>query len=51
MHWHNAAEWAIRTFKNHMMDGFATCDKNFPVAEWDRLLQQAEITLNLLRTS
>ena len=33
------------------MAGFATCDKDFPVTEWDRLLDQAELTLNLLRTS
>ena len=33
------------------MAGFATCDKEFPVAEWDRLLVQAALTLNLLRTS
>ena len=51
MHRRNAAERAIRTFKNHMMSGFATCDKDFPILEWDRLLTQAEITLNLLRTS
>ena len=51
MHRRNAAERAIRTFKNHLMAGFATCDKAFPVAEWDRLLVQAELTLNLLRTS
>ena len=51
IHRRNAAERAIRTFKNHMMAGFATCDKMFPVSEWDRLLHQAELTLNLLRTS
>ena len=51
VHRRNAAERAIRTFKNHLMAGFATCDKEFPVAEWDRLLVQAELTLNLLRTS
>ena len=28
----NAAERAIQTFKNHMMAGFATCDKKFPVS-------------------
>ena len=33
------------------MAGFTSCDPNFPLAEWDRLLTQAEITLNLLRTS
>ena len=51
MHRRNAAERAICTFKNHMMAGFATCDPQFPVAEWDRLLIQAELTLNLMRTS
>ena len=51
MHRRNAAKRAIRTFKNHMMSGFATCDKDFPLAEWDRLLPQAEVTLNLLCTS
>ena len=51
MHRRNAAERAIRTFKNHCMAGFASCDPAFPLSEWDRLLVQAEITLNLLRTS
>ena len=34
-----------------MITGFATCDKYFPVAEWDYLIPQAELTLNLLKTS
>ena len=51
MHRRNAAEQAIRTYKNHCMAGFASCNPNFPLAEWDRLLTQAEITLNILRTS
>ena len=50
-HRRNAAEKAIRTFKNHLLAGLATCDQNFPICEWDRLLPQCEITLNLLRTS
>ena len=29
----------------------ATCDPEFPLQEWDRLLPQAELTLNLLRNS
>ena len=45
MHRRNTAERAIRTFKNHLI---STCDKDFPVAEWDCLLVQAELTLNLL---
>ena len=51
MYQHNAAERAIRTFKNHCLSGFATFDKDFPLAERDQLLDQAELTLNLLRTS
>ena len=51
MHRKNAAERAIRTFKNHFLTGLATCPPNFPITEWDRLLDQALLTLNLLRTS
>ena len=50
-HRRNAAERAIRTFKNHFLAGLASCDHNFPIAEWDRLLPQCEMTLNLLRNS
>ena len=51
MHRRNAAERAIRTFKNHFIAGLASCDPNFPLNLWDRLLDQAERTLNLLRGS
>jgi hypothetical protein len=47
----NAAERAIQTFKAHFKAGLASCDPDFPATEWDRLLKQAEITLNLLRSS
>ena len=47
----NAAERAIRTFKNHFISGLATIDPTFPIREWDRLLPQAELSLNLLRNS
>ena len=47
----NAAERAIRTYKNHLLSGLATCHPDFPIAEWDRLIDQANLTLNLLRTS
>ena len=47
-HRRNAAERAIQTWKNHFCAGLATCDPNFPLTEWDLLLPQAEITLNLL---
>ena len=51
MHRINAAERAIRTFKNHFLAGLATVDPTFPINEWDRLIEQAVITINLLRTS
>jgi hypothetical protein len=50
-HRRNAAERAIRTFKEHLMAGLSSVDPSFPMFLWDRLLSQAEITLNLLRTS
>ena len=50
-HRRNAAERAIRTFKNHLLAGLATCDPKFLIHEWDQLLDQAEFTINLLRNS
>ena len=51
IHRRNAAERAIQTFKHHFLAVLASCDSDFPIAEWDRLLNQAEITINLLRNS
>jgi hypothetical protein len=50
-HCRNAAERAIRTLKEHFVAGLASFDPDFPLYLWDRLLPQAEMTLNLLRTS
>jgi hypothetical protein len=50
-HRRNAAERAIRTFKEHFVAGLSSVDPTFLLHLWDRLLSQAEITLNLLRTS
>jgi hypothetical protein len=50
-HRRNAAERAILTFKEHFVTGLSSIDPTFPLHLWDRLLPQAEITLNLLRTS
>jgi hypothetical protein len=47
----NAAERAIRTFKNHFIATLCTVDKDFPLQLWDTLLPQAELCLNLLRGS
>jgi hypothetical protein len=50
-HRQNAAERDIRTFKNHFIATLATADPGFPMSEWDLLLPQAEMTLNLMRPS
>ena len=47
----NAAERAIQTLKNHVKACLATVDPDYPLKEWDRLLLQVEITLNLLRSA
>jgi hypothetical protein len=47
----NAAERAIQTFKNHMLAGLSTCDEKFPSLLWDRIVPQAQDSLNMLRTS
>jgi hypothetical protein len=51
LHWRNAAERAIRTFQNHFIAALCSVDREFPLHLWDRLLPQANITLNLLRGS
>ena len=50
-HRRNAAERAIRTWKNHFIAILAAADDGFPLHLWDRLLFQADLTLNLLRGS
>jgi hypothetical protein len=47
----NAAERAIRTFKNHFVSTLCTVDSNFPMSKWDRLPPWTILTLNALRSS
>ena len=47
----NSAERAVRTFKSHLLAGLASIDSSFPINQWDQLLEQAEITLNLLHVA
>ena len=47
----NLAERAIQTFKMHLKAGLSSVDPKFPVSCWDFLIEQAELTLNLLRGS
>jgi hypothetical protein len=51
MHRRNMAERAIQTFKNHFIAILAGTDPTFPLHLWDKLIPQAETTLNLLRQS
>ena len=51
IHRKNASEWATRTCINHFIAWFSTTDPYFTTSEWDRLLSQCVITLNLLRNS
>ena len=46
-----AADWAICTFKNHFVAELASVDNNFPIYLLCRILKQAKITIDLLRTS
>ena len=49
-HYINAAERAIRTFKNNFVAGLSPLHSKFPLYLWNKLIPQAFITLNLLRT-
>ena len=51
LHRRNSAERAIRTFKSHFISILCGTDPSFPINLWDKLLPQAILTLNLLRTS
>jgi hypothetical protein len=51
VHRRNAAERALQSFKNHLIAGLCTADPDFPLNLWDKLIPQAEITLNMLRPS
>jgi hypothetical protein len=48
-HRRNIAETAIKIFKAHFISILCGCDRSFPLYLWDRLLPQAEHTLNMLR--
>ena len=51
VHRANRAERAIRTFKNHFIAILAGAHPDFPLSLWDSVLEQVELTLNLLRPS
>ncbi len=47
-HQRNAAEVAIRNFKDHFLSVLAGVANNFPPSLWDWLLPQTKITINLI---
>jgi hypothetical protein len=47
----NIGEKAIQVFKAHFISILCGTDKAFPLHLWDRLLRQAEHTLNILQIS
>jgi hypothetical protein len=47
----NIAERAIQTWKNHFVSTICGTDPDFPLQYWSDLVLQAEITLNLVRSS
>ena len=49
LHRTNVAERAIQTYKDHLIAGLSSCDPNFPLHLWYRLIPHATLTLNLLR--
>ena len=47
----NAAERVIQTFKDHFISVFAGVDPTSPKCQWDPLLDQTKLILNLLHQS
>jgi hypothetical protein len=45
----NITETAIKVFNANFISILCRCDKSFPLYLWDRLLPQAECTLNMLQ--
>ena len=52
-HWHRAkaGERAIQTYENTLKAGLESTDLYYPIHKWDRLLEQADLALNLLSAS
>ena len=51
LHFQNAAEQAIRDFKNHFIADLVSTHDDFPLHLWCQLFPQAILTLNLLQPS
>ena len=51
MHRNNPTEREIQTWKDHFLAGLASVHQGFCMRERDRLIEQCNISLNLLRAS
>jgi hypothetical protein len=51
MHRRNITECAIQTYKGHFIATLAGVSDNFPIHQWQELVPQIVLTLNLLRLS
>ena len=51
LHRTNAVERAIQTYKDNLIACLSSCDLNFPLRIWDRLIPHATLTLDLLLPS
>ena len=51
IHHHNAAERAIQTWEKHFLAAIYSIDPDLTIKEWDHLIFQSEITINLLSSS
>ena len=49
IHRQNAAERAVRTWKNHFISGIASLPNEFPISNWCWLIPQCNINLNLMQ--
>jgi hypothetical protein len=50
-HWTLIAEQAIQMWKAHMVSNLNGADENFPISCWCQIVNQTELTLNLLPQS
>ena len=47
----NFSKRSLQTFKNHFVLVLHGCDPELPANQWDRLVPQAVMTLNMVRLS
>ena len=47
----NEAERQTQTFKSHLITGLVSVDPNFPMNLWDKIVDQTEAKINMMRQS